>query len=123
MEEGHVTGSEAGWSVVSGLGDLQVDSGGLPPMTGALQAAPRHSLFFVKGIGPVVLGMVRTAQAGADVLHGEADEQERGVGVEGEGRSDRWTAVMGMGRALVNVALNKSVGQEGGHCRQDSAAH
>lgn len=118
-----MTGSEAGWSVVSGLGDLQVDSGDLPPMTGALQAAPRRSLFFAKGIGPVVLGMAQTAQAAADVPHGGADVPERGVGVEGEGRSDRWTAVMEMGRASVNVALNKSVGQEGEHCRQDSAAH
>lgn len=105
------------------LGGLQVDSGGLPPVTGAPQAAPHRSLFFVKEIGPVVLGMAQTAQAGPDVLHGGADELEHGVGVEGEGRWDHWTAVMGMGRALVNVALNKSVGQEEGHCRQDSAAH
>lgn len=86
MEEGHVTGSEAGWSVVLGLGESQVDSGGLPPVTSALQAAPHRSLFSVKEIGPVVLGMGQTAQAGADVLHGGADELEHGVGVEEEGR-------------------------------------
>lgn len=123
MEEGHVTGSEAGWSAVSGLGELQVDSGALPLMTGALQAAPHHFLFSAKEIGPVVLGMAQIAQVGADVLHGGADELERGVSVEEEGRSDRSTAVMEMGRALVNVALNKSEGQEGGHCRRDSAVH
>lgn len=108
---------------MSGLGELQVDSGDLPPKTDALQAALHHSLFSVKGIGLVVLGMAQTAQAGADVLHGGADELERGEGVEEEGRLDRWTVVMGMGRALVNVALNKSEGQEEGHCRRDSAVH
>lgn len=118
-----MTGSGAGWSVVLKLGVLQVDSGGLPPMTGALQAYPHRFLFSVKEIGPVVLGMAQTAQAGADVLHGGADELEHAVGEEEEGRSDRWTAVMGMGRALVNVALNKSEEQEEGHCRRDSAVH
>lgn len=48
MEEGHVTGSEAGWSGVSGWGELQVDSGDLSPETGALRAAPHHFLFSVK---------------------------------------------------------------------------
>lgn len=94
-----MTGSEAGWSVVSGLGESQVDSGGLPLKTGALQAAPHRSLFSVKGIGPVVLGMAQTALAEADVLHGGADEWEHGVGVEEEGRWDRWTAMTGMGTA------------------------
>lgn len=108
---------------MSGLGELQVDSGGLPPKTDAPQAALHRSLFSVKGIGPVVLGMAQTAQAGAGVLHGGVDELERGVGAEEEGRLDRWTVVMGMGRALVNVALNKSEGQEEGHCRRDSAVH
>lgn len=118
-----MTGSGAGWRVASALRELQVDSGGLPPMTGVPQAAPHRSLFSVKEIGPVVLGMARTAQEGADVLCGEEDELERGAGAEEEGRLDRWTAVTGTGRALVNVALNKSEGQEEGHCRRDSAAH
>lgn len=77
-----MTGSAAGWSVESGLGELQVDSEGLLPMTGALQAAPHHSLFSVKGIVPVVLGMGQTAQVAEDVLHGGADELEHGTGVE-----------------------------------------
>lgn len=123
MEEGHVTGSEAGWSVASGLGELQVDSGVLPLMTGALQAAPHRSLFSVTAIGPVVLGMAQIAQAGADGLHGGADELERGANVEEEERWDRWTAAMEKGMALVNVALNKSEGQGEGHCRRDSAVH
>lgn len=99
MEEGHVTGSEAGWSVVRGSGESSVDSGGQPLMTGAPQAAPHHSLFSAKEIEPVVLGMAQTALAEADVLHGASDELEHGAGVEEEGRLDRWTAVMGMGTA------------------------
>lgn len=41
----------------------------------------------------------------------------------GAGRPDHWTTVMGMGRAWVSVAQNRSEEQEGGRCRQDSADH
>lgn len=122
MEEDHETGSEAEWHVVSGLGELPVNSGGLCPVTGAHRAARHRSLFSAKEIGPVVLDMAQTAQVVADVLYGEEDEPEREAGVEEGGKSDRWTAVMGMGRALVNVALNTSGGQAEGRCRRGSAA-
>lgn len=118
-----MTGSAAGWSVASGSGEWLVDSGGLPLKTGALQAVPHHSLFSVKGIGPAVLGMAQTGPAEAGELHDGADEPERGGGVEEEGRPGHWTAVTGMGTALVNVALSNFGSLEEGHCRQDSAVH
>lgn len=71
-----------------------------------------------------MLDRVQTVQAGA----GEVGDG-KGVlgdvsGEEGEaGRLGHWTAVMGMGKAWVSAAQNKSEGQEEGHCRQDSAVH
>lgn len=101
-----------------------MDSGAQHPKTSALPAAPHHSLSSVTAIEPAVLDMVQTVQAG----EGEVDDGKGvlggGGGEEGEARRPgHWTAVMGMGRAWVSAAQNKSEGQVGGHCRPDSAAH
>lgn len=101
-----------------------MDSGAQHPKTGALPAAPRHSLSSVKAIGPVVLDMVQTVQVGeGEVDDGKGVLGDGGGGEGGARRQGHWTAVMGMGRAWVNAAQNKSEGQEEGHCRQDSAVH
>lgn len=100
------------------------DSGAQHPKTGVLQAAPRHSLSAVMAIWPAVPDRVQTVLA-------EAGEVGGGKGVQGDvgdeegesGRSDHWRAVMGMGRAWVNAAQNKSEEQEEGHCTRDSAVH
>lgn len=92
-------------------------------MTGALQVTPHHSLSFVTATGPAVLDMDQTVRAGANVVGGEKDVLGGVADEEEVGRLDRWTAMMGMGRALVNVAQNKSEGQGEGHCRLDSAVH
>lgn len=118
-----MTGSAVGWSEASGLGEWWEDSGGPPLKTGALPAALHHSLFSVEEIGPAVLGMAQTALAEAGEPHGGADEPGGGEGVEEAGRSGHWTAVTGMGTALVNVALSNFESLEEGHCRRDSAVH
>lgn len=54
--------------------------------------------------------MDQTVRAGANVVGGEKDVLGGVADEEEVGRLDRWTAMMGMGRALVNVAQNKSEG-------------
>lgn len=62
-------------------------------------------------IGPAVSGRVQTVQAGAGEVGGGKGVWEDGGGEEGEaGRSGHWTAEMGMGRAWVSAAQNKSEG-------------
>lgn len=124
MAGGHGRGSEAVLSVARGQGGWREDSGGQHPMTGVLQAAPRHSLSSVAAIGPAASDTVQTVQAGAGEVGGGKGGWGDGGGEEGEaGKPDHWTTVMGMGRAWVSVAQNKSEGQEEGHCRRDSAVH
>lgn len=62
-------------------------------------------------IGPAASDRVQTVQAGAGEVGDEKGVLGDGGGEEGEaGRPGHWTAVMGMGRAWVSVAQNKSEG-------------
>lgn len=62
-------------------------------------------------IGPAASDTVQTVQAGAGEVGGGKGGWGDGGGEEGEaGKPDHWTTVMGMGRAWVSVAQNKSEG-------------